>query len=1352
MKTLRRHLLRFLNTLQNFRTSFRGCIRKSNFKKINFYLLAQLFAIQSLYPMGVKAANGPAPGTRFSSSPTPNHAPPNNSSAGITDTETPWITRLQKLGQDQNQAMFGFQTIQDLVTPLEGAGSGTNGPAPGTTSDEFHLASQSVVITDLETGTSKTYNLLTDQPPKVPIQRNSFYRDIKIKLNPEDQTLRLVYEYESGDYTSRQKWIDNLKAGLGPSLLKKRMRAEHIIGNINGAVSAGDQELISVVTNDGRILVMDAITAKFESFSSVLPLIDVGSIPKLATGARLESAAYFNDGLSYPLHPQAKFPLEEGARGAFRFGHLTVMVRDQNGVSIAGIFDRDVIRTHLHVVQGALSRLGSLILPSSKTFQILQESNKLFAASSEYQQFLENRKDNVDPLTAAALQTLPPPVIAAMMARASGNLTPGARTKMNQQMARILGGQRPDAYQKLSEEGKTARVQKSLKIHGVDRVYGQTFDDGLAEGNLSSFQNEIHSPKFEPLIERLAYHVQGNKFRYLGLVTAGLLGFVGISTLGHGIGPQWAVHLFNRAYSVIKSDVFSDPGYAYGALAFSVSTLMLIPNLLLVLGGFVHKAAFGTFEAARGFVYSGMKAFGYVSLFFWFHLANVFRMTNMIYAAQRGLRPYWGKALNWPLVTSAAKIESNRQALQEKYVDKKKVESLALLISLLVVSQQDGNQAIDLGLMLTLIKKGDLDKKTIEVAYQDPHFFEDVSRTTHETTLTLASLVSMDSTDSGKLGERFKNIDRKFLDEAVTIAQAKYQSIQKIRNDSPAMAKFFDRARYMASLARHRFWSTVGNLGLENNRILNETAPDASTVRITVSQYYLDVMEYVPQSALFGPKADPSNPYNYFADPDGLLWTRDNQFYDYFQLTAVYGLGLSGQNVLALMEASRNRTDPNYGSPSQATIHQRDSDVEDGYVSGLSGILGKALNFKERKYFDYWQRVNSAFFKGIQFSLIYMVAGRTVFANMSVGLAAMTGLAHRFMNNTALAFFWNFANKGTKAYLDTMNEKRQTLIDLKTQLDEAIRLHDFPGISTSFEKILQVYAEADKTIRPALRDRMQESNAILADPSGKGLQRISALFSSFWEQAFNSFAAYDIFYRKNRQQLFEIQAQMELAVRSGNKVEILRGFQTLLNLYGQNGDPVPQELSERISAARQIINSPPGENFEKLLHFADEFTPERLMSTANEAYDWMQSKPNSPFPTKPNALVDITTTQATILWTNFLGTFTSLIAFGRLKIDVLGVHVDLPKAFAENPYVTALELLGVSAVMLVSLGAVYKGLEKGQALAQKTIGETERLLQNIREAWEKSQPDTITAGSASGDRKSLVGRIVTSCRKLKSHN
>ncbi len=238
-------------------------------------------------------------------------------------------------------------------------------------------------------------------------------------------------------------------------------------------------------------------------------------------------------------------------------------------------------------------------------------------------------------------------------------------------------------------------------------------------------------------------------------------------------------------------------------------------------------------------------------------------MTNMIYAAQRGLRPYWGKALNWPLVTSSAKIEANRQVLQEKYVEKKKVESLALMISLLVVSQQDGNDAIDLGLMLALIEKGDLDKKTIEVAHQDPHFFEDVTRTTHEANLALGALAS------GKLGARFSEIDPQFLKEAVEIAQSKYQSLQKIRNDSPAIARFFDRFRYTASLVRHRFCSTVGNLGLENNRILNETSPDASNVRITVSQYYLDVMEYVPQSALYGPKADPSNSHNYFADPIG---------------------------------------------------------------------------------------------------------------------------------------------------------------------------------------------------------------------------------------------------------------------------------------------------------------------------------------------------------------------------------------------------------------------------------------------------------------------------------------------------
>ncbi len=209
---------------------------------------------------------------------------------------------------------------------------------------------------------------------------------------------------------------------------------------------------------------MDAITAKFECFSSVLPVIDVGSIPALPASTRVESAAFFNDGLSYPLHPQAKFPLEEGARGVFRFGHLTVMVRDQSGVSIAGIFDRDVIRTHLHVVQGALGRLGSLILPSAKTFQNLQASNELFKTSPEYQQFLENQSNNVDPLSAAALRTLSPPVLPAMVARASGNLAPDARAKMNAQMARILGDQRPEAYQNLSEKAKAPPPPSSKKL------------------------------------------------------------------------------------------------------------------------------------------------------------------------------------------------------------------------------------------------------------------------------------------------------------------------------------------------------------------------------------------------------------------------------------------------------------------------------------------------------------------------------------------------------------------------------------------------------------------------------------------------------------------------------------------------------------------------------------------------------------------------------------------------------------------------------------------------------------------------------------------------------------------------
>ncbi len=295
-----------------------------------------------------------------------------------------------------------------------------------------------------------------------------------------------------------------------------------------------------------------------------------------------------------------------------------------------------------------------------------------------------------------------------------------------------------------------------------------------------------------------------------------------------------------------------------------------------------------------------------------------------------------------------------------------------------------------------------------------------------------------------------------------------------------------------------------------------------------------------------------------------------------------------------------------------------------------------------------------------------------------------------------------------------------------------------------------MYAHADKSISPVLRERMLETNAIAADPSGKGLHRIRALFSSFWEQAFNSFAAYDVFYQKNRRHLFDIRARLELAVESGNEVEILRSFQNLLNLYFQNNHLVPQDLAERISAARQIVDSPPGENFEKLRQIADEFTPEPLVATAKEAYGWMQAKSNSPFPTKPNALVDITTTQAAIIGTNFIGSFTSLIAFGRLKIDILGYQIDLPKAFAESPFVTGFEMLGVSALMLVSLGAVYKALEKGQSLVGWSFQSTHRILQKLREDWERSHPDLQAAGGVATGRESLGKRILSSCRRSRT--
>lgn len=961
--------------------------------------------------------------------------------------------------------------LNRVATLIENASE--NSLPPEKIKDSFHLVDQWVLKRRLD-GSFQEYHLMNlsqDPPTIVP---PDFHRDIRITLDSKKGNLNFEF--------IRNGEVD----------------AIHQVRGIHPVLYSKDRELLVFLTEDKKAHVMDMAYIQANVFKSVLPVVDLTTVPIDLSQIDQLKTTFLKRSLkpvdTIETAPNALIPMDVDPNLVrYQAGDFIIYRTQDDGTRVREAqLDRATILTDLSTAEAILVSEVLALAPNPELNTLAAKLNKILK-SAEDKKAMETVSQADDLWTKAFISRISPQSIENLVARAQRNKAGSQELRDEFTLKEWLSH-----FQKLRSNEK-AQVSNTNpdEIINFSEVHQEIMQTMGATGNNS----------ITPLsVLRSALHSKG--MRIVAAVTA-LGGGTGLAAYSLGLDqiPEftalgaWIVFTLNDLYENFIPQVLKDQKYRWTLLksTIALSTLPVIVWFGGKMTAIVQKRDWPGFKVIAAASFQ-VYAFTFLPVYNW--LATLSKQENFLKAMRFGVNPMTevkpdsalGKAFSLtdsvrPAIrASAAQSERNESLLKAMLDQKNRVRALTWQLALMVVSQR---YRIDPGTLAVLMEKGPrFNGDQLDKIATDPYFqkaWKDLAEEIH---------FSLSSRPELSLTEDISKIDAAELAKYYRIAEDTAQKMKK----RTQLESFWSQMRVKWSQLSENFMTGVGNFGLSEYRDLRGWEPSQKdVVNPFVQQFLIDYYFTVFQMAVVGARANLDRPHELAAEyyhPSMLnLWTNRVHLADMVDQVRVYGLSLPASMALTF-QRTVPVVDTSYHPLEETTL--KGHSKKEGFWRSLTDWTKGATNLAEANYGGTFKRDLLKRFRTIQAGIIMVIfLQRMIFGGQGFVDATIAYVYTFAWAMWGFGWIWPILNRGNQVYRDRIDTAEAQFREAKTLLGRGIRLENMSDFKAGFEALSKIWAQSAEQLPEQMKKWVETSLSILNQTPPSELSEFQAQNHNF---------------------------------------------------------------------------------------------------------------------------------------------------------------------------------------------------------------------------------------------------------------
>ena len=1155
----------------------------------------------------------------------------------------------------QREELPALQVADTLEAATEGS------LPPPSKQDAFGLAEQTLIVYGPEG--KKTYPLgrldLTLPNVSVP-DAESFEQAVQVVKDPATGFLALQL---------RNK--------------KQELTAEQVFTRIRPLAWARDQEILTILTDEGKLLAFDMGFAREGfAFTTPLPIVELKTLDSVLVAKENIKLAYLSRGLK-PLehfHVPSDAHLPQGV--AIRAGDLAIFSESSDGArTLLDLSNREVMHTQLYTAESVLAFLMQLVNPAIQSDKNAKAVSELQSDDEIRKQTTQLTENHIDPAFIAAARALDPSALENLVKRAKQNLDYKDRKRDT------FGVQEwADSFKQIQAQvGKELEALKSTDLTKREslRNFQATLGESAIVGDFSNplktllenRQNGTTQASAEIERDHVAKKSMiRNSLITLGAIASGsalvqgahaiLAAGPGATLAGHHVA--WAYYAINSIYLHFWPHVLVSAVYGWPLLASSLS----LGSFIFVLWGigkwYSAKEGKG-WDAWKGTAALGMRLYATLQLPFFHYLAKLTRQPNFIKSMQLGINPLSkvkkdspiGKSLNLKKdlalgvsnpfgkgLDFEAKEHLKKEALTALATQKARVRSLAWILAALAVYKDTG---VDPATLTLTAESADLSAETLAKISSNPALRERWTQTAKELQFSFATL------NKAEMEQDLAQISFERLNEYWKVAKA-----------TATKVKSRDKLGELQALLRNKWKQSgeivlqgLGNYGLRDNEILRTATPTDDISRQFAKQFIVDYSLGIGQMGFLGARAELNHPENLAAQGELLsvgsalnLWTNPAHKSDMLEQVIIYGVKVPASMVLTYQKMhifTSQAMDPIEWTTGKGV--EKTQSYGEGMLDWMRGVS----NLKRVDFDKYSRKGLMRQLTTFQAALIMSLGTRILLGHQSAINATFATIYGTLMGYWSFAWLWTPVNRGNQIYEEKLEDLGNQFRDAKTTLSQGLRTDDLDKVHEGSKSLMALFNH--ERLSPEISGIFKESKNIFALPA----EEIAAVRAEFSSNA-------------------DAVGGLQSALLSGNADEIQLASQILRQEY--------ERLAPDSKEAQALLIKLNGAS---LLQFALK---------------------NPPFATKSHHLIEWTSTLFGALLTTYWYTSLSVFTFAP--------HVAWPLKIAE------------AVVMSASL---YISTFVGQRIINRIYGQVAKIKKSRADELEgltpiikplKDEPDTRT--------------------------
>lgn len=935
--------------------------------------------------------------------------------------------------------------------------------------DSFHLVDQWVLKRQSD-GSFREYHLmdLSQDPPT--IVPPDFNRDIRLSFDTDKGHLNFEF------------------------IRNGEIEAIHQIRGISPVLYAKDRELLVFLTKDQKAHAMDMAYIKTDVFKSVLPVVDLTSIPLNLSQPELLKAAFFKRALkpigTIETSPNALVPMDLNPDEIrHKAGDFVVYRTNPDGSRVRELqLDRSTILADIAAAEAVLVGEVLALAPNPELEHLTGMLNSVLN-SVEAKKGDSITNESEDLWTKSFISRISPQSVQSLISRAQRNQLGSTELRDEFTLREWVSH-----FETLAKQNqKTSSSQVNIEeIENFGAIQSEIMRTLGVSGN----------EKITPLsVLRSALHSKG--IRMVAAVTA-LAGGTGAAAYAVGLHqtPEaaalgaWIVYALNHLYENSIPEVLKDPKYRWTLLKSTIA-LSTFPVILWFAGKMTAIAqkrdwpGFKVIAAASFQVY----AFTFLPVYNW--IAKLTKQDNFLKAMRFGVNPFTevspdsalgknfglNESVRPAIRTSAASSERNTSLLKAMLDQKNRVRALTWQLALMVVSQR---YRIDPGTLALLMEHGPhYNSAQLNKIGTDPHFQKAWEELAEELHLTLSSRPEF------SLTEDLSKIDPSELANYYRIAESTAKEMRK----RTTLDAFWSRMRVQWSQLSEKLMTGIGDFGLSEYKNLHGWEPNQKdVVNPFVQQFLIDYYFTVFQMAVVGARADLSRPKELAAEYDHPsvlnLWTNRVHLADMVDQVRVYGLSLPAtlaltfQRTVPVVETSYH---PIEGTTLRGQLKKQ------GFWTSLVDWTKGATNLAEAQYGKTFKRDLFKRFRTIQAGIVMIIfLQRMIFGGQGFVDASIAYIYTFAWGMWGYGWIWPIMNRGNQVYRDRVDGADEKLKQAKTLLGRGLRLQNMDDFKAGFENLSQLWAESSEQLPQQLKTWVETSLELMNQAPPQELDQFQA--------------------------------------------------------------------------------------------------------------------------------------------------------------------------------------------------------------------------------------------------------------------